>query len=57
MNVVISDDGKMASYTQRVDFKFKSGGELLKLKMYVYRVIKKFGDDWKIMQVHWSMEY
>ena len=56
MNIVMSDDGKMASYTQRVDFKFKSGEEIIEIKnVRASGVIKKFGDSWKIMQIHWSM--
>lgn len=56
MNVVMSDDGKMASYTQRVDFKFKSGEEIIEIKnVRASGVIKKFDDGWKIMQLHWSM--
>ena len=56
MNVVISDDGKMASYTQRVDFKFKSGEEIIEIKnVRASGVIKKFDEGWKIMQVHRSM--
>ena len=56
MNIVMSDDGKMAAYTQRVDFKFKSGEEIIEIKnVRASGVIKKFGDSWKIMQIHWSM--
>lgn len=56
VNVIMSDDGKMASYTQIVDFKFKSGEEIIEIRnVRASGVIKKFDNSWKIMQVHWSM--
>jgi len=56
LNVIISDGGDMASYTQEIDFTFKVGGESGEVKdVRNSGVIKKMDGQWKIVQIHWSI--
>ena len=56
LNIVLSDDGKMASYTQLIDFSFFSGEETLEFNnIRCSGVVKKSGNDWKVVQTHWSV--
>lgn len=56
LNIVMGDDGKMASYTQLIDFTFKSGEETLEItNVRCSGVIKKSDEGWKVVQIHWSM--
>lgn len=56
LNVIMSDSGDMASYTQEIDFTFKVGGESGEVKdVRNSGVIKKMDGQWKIVQIHWSI--
>ncbi len=56
LNIVMGDDGKMASYTQVVDFTFDSGGQAVEItNVRSSGVVKKNGGKWKIAQIHWSV--
>ncbi len=56
LNIVMGDDGKMASYTQLIDFTFKSGEETLEItNVRCSGVIKKLNEGWKVVQIHWSI--
>ena len=61
INVVIDDNGKMASYSQILDFSYRttatesSSGVKYEIKnIRNSGVIKKIDGEWKIIQVHWS---
>ena len=56
LNVVMGDDGNMASYTQLVDFTFDSEGQTVEItNVRSSGVIKKYDGKWKIAQIHWSV--
>ena len=53
---MLSNDGKMASYTQVVDFSYELNGELGEIKdVRNSGVIKNEHGVWKIAQIHWSV--
>jgi hypothetical protein len=52
----MSDDGKMASYTQELDFTYSIDGEPGEVKdVRNSGVIKKDDNNWEIIQIHWSI--
>ena len=56
LKVVMSDDGNMASYTQKSDFAFvvdDKPGEIKDLRLS--GVIKKINGEWKTVQIHFSI--
>tara|TARA_B100001996_G_C18659891_1_gene592651 strand:- start:112 stop:597 length:486 start_codon:yes stop_codon:yes gene_type:complete len=56
LNIVISDNGDMASYTQLLDFTFTVGedsGEINNVRNS--GVVKKVNGEWKVVQIHWSI--
>jgi len=56
LNVVMSDNGDMASYTQELDFTFSVAGEDGEIKnVRNSGVIKKIDGQWKVVQIHWSI--
>ena len=56
LNIVMGDDGKMASYTQVVDFTFDSDGQTVEItNVRSSGVVKKYDGKWKIAQIHWSV--
>lgn len=56
LNVVMSDGGDMASYTQELDFTFSVAGEAGEIKnVRNSGVIKKIDGQWKVVQIHWSI--
>ena len=56
LNIVMGDDGKMASYTQIVDFTFDSDGQTVEItNVRSSGVVKKYDGKWKIAQIHWSV--
>ena len=56
LNIVMGDDGNMASYTQIVDFTFSSDGQTLEVtNVRSSGVVKKYDGKWKIAQIHWSV--
>ena len=56
LNIVMGDDGKMASYTQIVDFSFDSDGQTVEItNVRSSGVVKKYDGKWKIAQIHWSV--
>ena len=56
LNIVIGDDGNMASYTQIVDFTFSSDDQTLEVtNVRSSGVVKKYDGKWKISQIHWSL--
>ena len=61
LKVVIGDNGKMASYSQILDFSYRttatesSSGVKYELKnIRNSGVLKKIDEEWKIIQIHWS---
>lgn len=56
LNIFMSDDGKMASYTQELDFTYSIDGEPGEVKdVRNSGVIKNIEGEWKIVQIHWSI--
>ena len=56
LNIFMSDDGKMASYTQELDFTYSIDGEPGEVKdVRNSGVIKNIEGEWKIIQIHWSI--
>ena len=56
LNIFMSDDGKMASYTQELDFTYSIDGEPGEVKdVRNSGVIKKDDNNWEIIQIHWSI--
>lgn len=56
LNIFMSDDGKMASYTQELDFTYSIDGEPGEVKnVRNSGVIKKNDNNWEIIQIHWSI--
>ena len=62
LNITMSDDGKMASYNQIIDFSYRtpttesSSGVKYEIKnIRNSGVIKKISGDWKLIQIHWSI--
>jgi len=56
LNVIMSDGGDMASYTQELDFTFSIAGEAGEVKnVRNSGVIKKINGQWKVVQIHWSI--
>ena len=56
LNVFLSDDGSMASYTQIIDFTFSINGEPGEIKnVRNSGVIRKTDTMWKLIQIHWSV--
>ena len=56
LNLIMSDSGDMASFTQILDLTFKMGEEPGEVKdIRNSGVIKKIGESWKIVQNHWSI--
>ena len=56
LKVVMSDDGNMASYTQKTDFSFVTDGKTVEFKdCRLSGVIKKINGVWKIVKVHFSI--
>ena len=56
LNIIMSDGGDMASYTQLLDFTFTVGedsGEINNVRNS--GVVKKINGDWKVVQIHWSI--
>jgi len=56
LNMVMSSSGDMASYTQLLDFNFIIGeepGEINNVRNS--GVIKKIQNEWKVVQIHWSI--
>ena len=56
LNIVMSENGDMASYTQLLDFTFTVGeesGEINNVRNS--GVIKKVNGEWKVVQIHWSI--
>ena len=54
--VFVSDDGTMASYTEIIDFSFSIDSSRTSIKdVRSSGVIKKIGEDWKIVQIHTSI--
>ena len=58
----MSDDGRMASYNQIIDFSYRtpttesSSGVKYEIKnIRNSGVIKKISGDWKLIQIHWSI--
>jgi len=61
LKVVIGDNGQMASYSQILDFSYRttatesSSGVKYEIKnIRNSGVLKKIDGDWKIIQIHWS---
>ena len=61
LKVVIGDNGKMASYSQILDFSYRttatesSSGVKYEIKnIRNSGVLKKIDEEWKIIQIHWS---
>jgi|TARA_B110000240_G_scaffold189721_1_gene230052 hypothetical protein len=56
LNIFLSDDGSMASYTQITDFTFSIDGEPGEMKnIRNSGVIRKTNSMWKLIQIHWSI--
>ena len=56
LKVVMSDDGNMASYTQKTDFSFVTDGKTVEFKdCRLSGVIKKINGVWKIVKIHFSI--
>lgn len=56
LNIFMSDDGKMASYTQELDFTYSIDGEPGEVKdVRNSGVIKKNDNNWEVIQIHWSI--
>ena len=56
LNIIMSDSGDMASFTQILDLTFEMGEEPGEVKdIRNSGVIKKIGESWKIVQNHWSI--
>lgn len=56
LNIVMSDAGDMASYTQLLDFTFSVGGDSGEINnVRNSGVIKKINGEWKVVQIHWSI--
>ena len=56
LNIFMSDDGKMASYTQELDFTYSIDGEPGEVKdVRNSGVIKKDDNNWEIIQIRWSI--
>ena len=56
LTILLSNDGKMASYTQVVDFSYELNGEPGEIKdVRNSGVIKNDHGVWKIAQIHWSV--
>jgi ketosteroid isomerase-like protein len=56
INIIMSDSGDMASFTQILDLTFAMGEEPGEVKdIRNSGVIKKIGESWKIVQNHWSI--
>ena len=56
INIIMSDSGDMASFTQILDLTFAMGEEPGEVKdIRNSGVVKKIGDSWKIVQNHWSI--
>ena len=56
LNIFMSDDGKMASYTQELDLTYSIDGEPGEVKdVRNSGVIKKNDNSWEIIQIHWSI--
>ena len=56
LNIIMSDKGDMASYTQLLDFTFTVGedkGEINNVRNS--GVVKKINGEWKVVQIHWSI--
>ena len=56
LNIFLSDDGSMASYTQITDFTFSidgEPGEMINIRNS--GVIRKTNSMWKLIQIHWSI--
>lgn len=56
LNIIMSDCGNMASFTQILDLTFaieEKPGEVKDIRNS--GVVKKIGDSWKIVQNHWSI--
>ena len=61
LKVVIGDNGQMASYSQILDFSYRttatesSSGVKYEIKnIRNSGVLKKIDEEWKIIQIHWS---
>jgi len=56
LNIIMSDGGDMASYTQLLDFTFTVGEESGEIKnVRNSGVVKKINGEWKVVQIHWSI--
>ena len=56
LNIFLSNDGSMASYTQIIDFTFLIDGEPGEIKnLRNSGVIRKTNSVWKLIQIHWSV--
>ena len=56
LNIIMSDGGDMASYTQLLDFTFTVGEDLGEINnVRNSGVIKKIDGEWKVVQIHWSI--
>ena len=56
LNIVMSDAGDMASYTQLLDFTFSVGGDSGEINnVRNSGVVKKINGEWKVVQIHWSI--
>ena len=56
LNIIMSDSGDMAAFTQILDLTFEMGEEPAEVKdIRNSGVIKKIGGSWKIVQNHWSI--
>ena len=56
LQITLSSDGEMASYTSVVDFSFTIGGEDGAINnVRNSGVVKKINGDWRMTQVHWSV--
>lgn len=55
-NIIISEGGNMAAYTELIDFSFEMNGETMSIKdVRSSGVIQKIDGEWKIVQVHTSI--
>tara|TARA_B110000305_G_C18960058_1_gene412352 strand:+ start:69 stop:575 length:507 start_codon:yes stop_codon:yes gene_type:complete len=56
LQITLSSDGEMASYTSVVDFSFTVGGDDGAINnLRNSGVVKKINGDWRMTQVHWSV--
>ena len=56
LQITLSSDGEMASYTSVVDFSFSVGGEYGAINNVRHSgALKKIEGKWMISQVHWSV--